>query len=578
MRYDMDKELLRQVALGIRKASLVLKNCKVVNVFSGTIDSGDIAIEEGIVCGIGNYEGIKEIDLCFSYVSPGFIDGHVHIESSMLTPSQFAKIVIPFGTTTVIADPHEIANVCGLSGIKYMLTSAKTVPLEVKIMIPSCVPATEFETSGETITAEEIGALKNEESILGLGEMMNYPGIINGDFNVYKKINVMEGKLIDGHAPSVTGKDLDAYVLAGISTDHESSSKEELVEKVKKGMYVHLREGSATRNVEALAKGITKDNLSRLMFCTDDKHPFDIHKEGHINYNINLAIKNGIDPIDAIKMATINIANCYDLKRLGALAPGYQADIVVFDNLSGILPSMVFKKGELVYKHKEILFTSKRTSDNSVLNTVRFRVESLDFRLPLKSNKVHVLGLIKNNVTTRNLIETVNVKNGYYVQEPNSDILKMAVVERHRFTGNIGLGLVKGYGLKNGAVAMTIAHDSHNLIIISDNDQDMLIAAKKIKEIQGGIVLVHNHEVYDYLQLEVAGIITENDYKLVETKLSRMESFSRKMGIHEDIDDPFLSLAFLSLPVIPDLKVTDFGLFDVKQFKIIPIEAEGEHL
>ncbi len=574
----MDKDKLRQVALGTRKATLVLKNCKIVNVFSGTIDSGDIAIEEGIVCGIGSYEGVREIDLCFSYVSPGFIDGHVHIESSMLSPSQFAKIVIPFGTTTVIADPHEIANVCGLSGIKYMLASAKTVPLEVKVMIPSCVPSTKFETSGETISAEEIGALKNEESILGLGEMMNYPGVINGDFDVYKKLNVMEDKLIDGHAPSVTGKNLNAYALSGIKTDHESSTMEELVEKVKCGMYVHLREGSATRNVEVLTKGITKDNLSRLMFCTDDKHPFDIHKEGHINYNINLAIKNGIAPVDAIKMATINVASCYGLKHLGAIAPGYLADIVIFDNLKDIVPTMVFKGGELVFKNKEIMFASKNTSDQSVLNTVRFNVGSLDFRLPLSSNRVHVLGLIKNNVTTRDLIETVKVENGFYRQENDSDILKLAVVERHHLTGNIGLGLVKGYGLKNGAVAMTIAHDSHNLVIISDNDEDMLIAAKKIKEIQGGIVLVHNHEVYDYLQLEVGGIMTENDYKQVEAKLSRMESFSRKMGIHEDIDDPFLSLAFLSLPVIPDLKVTDFGLFDVKKFKIIPLEAEGENL
>jgi len=407
---------------------------------------------------------------------------------------------------------------------------------------------------------------------------MNYPGVINGDFDVYKKLNVMENKLIDGHAPSVTGKNLNAYALAGIKTDHESSTMEELIEKVKCGMYVHLREGSATRNVEVLSRGITKDNLARLMFCTDDKHPFDIHKEGHINYNINLAIKNGIDPIDAIKMATINVASCYGLKRLGALAPGYLGDIVVFDSLKDIVPTMVFKSGELVFKNKEILFASRKTSDSSVLNTVKFNVDALDFMLPLTSNKVHVLGLIKNNVTTRNLIETVKVVNGFYQQESGSDILKLAVVERHHMTGNIGLGLVKGYGLKNGAVAMTIAHDSHNLVIISDNDEDMLIAAKKIKEIQGGIVLVHNHEVYDYLQLEVAGIITENDYKQVEAKLSRMESFSRKMGIHEDIDDPFLSLAFLSLPVIPDLKVTDFGLFDVNKFKIIPLEAEGDDL
>lgn len=572
----MDKEKLRQVALGIRKAALVIKNCKLVNVFSGTVDSGDIAIEDEIICGVGSYQGIKEIDMCFSYVAPGFIDGHVHIESSMLTPSQFAKIVIPFGTTTVIADPHEIANVCGFSGIRFLLESARTVPLEVMIMIPSCVPATKFETSGESLNAEEIGALKNEESIIGLGEMMNYPGVISGDFETYKKINVMEDRLIDGHAPSVSGKELNAYVLAGIKTDHESSTREELEEKVKAGMYVHLREGSATRNVATLVQGITKDNLSRLMFCTDDKHPADILREGHISYNINLAIKAGIAPVDAIKMATINIANCYNLKRLGAIAPGYQADLVVFDKLDDIRPKTVFKRGRLVFDHNATLFESRKLNDKSVLNTVCFHPEKLDFRLRVKSNPVHVIGLVKNNVTTHDLIENVPIENGFYVNDPDRDILKLAVVERHHYTGNIGKGLVKGYGLKNGAVAMTIAHDSHNLVIISDNDQDMEIAARKIKEIQGGIVLVANHEVYDYLQLEVAGIVTEHDFHLVEEKLARMETKARKMGVHEDIDDPFLTLAFLSLPVIPSLKVTDLGLFDVDRFEIIPLEAGGE--
>ncbi|MBN2503962.1 MAG: adenine deaminase [Bacilli bacterium] len=571
----MDKENLRKVAMGEKPAGLVLKNARTINVFSGTIETADIAIENGVIAGIGSYSGIREIDLCLSYACPGLIDGHVHIESSMLTPSQFARIVVPHGTTTVIADPHEIANVCGLSGIKFMLESAKTVPLDVKIMIPSCVPSTPFETSGDKISAEIIGALKNEESILGLGEMMNYPGVIEGNTNVYTKINAIGDKIVDGHAPGLTGKALNAYVLAGIRTDHESTDPEELINKINRGMYVHLREGSATRNVLDLLGAVNKNNLSRLMFCTDDKNPEDIHSEGHINYNINLAIKNGIDPIDAIKMATINIASCYSLKNIGAIAPGYLADIVVFDSLDSLEPKLVFKKGILVAKNKEPLFKAVKIHEPLVLDTVRFHLEDLNFSLPVKGDYAYVIGLEDHNITTKKLVEKVKSRNGFYVHDPDLDILKLAVVERHHYSGNIGLGLVKGYGLKNGAIAMTIAHDSHNLVIIGDNDEDMMLAAEKIREIHGGIVLVYEHEVYDYLQLEIAGIITENDSRLVEMKLERLIKQARKMGVKPSVVDPFIQLAFLSLPVIPELKLTDFGLFDVEKFKLIDINPVG---
>jgi adenine deaminase len=563
-----------KVARGDKKADLVLKNCQIINVFNGKIEKGDIAISDGIIMGIGEYKGEVEFDVKGKYVAPGFIDGHVHIESSMLTPPQFAKIVMPKGTTTVVADPHEIANVSGIEGIKYMLESSKSVPLDVFVMIPSCVPATNFETSGHIITADDIDSIKDFKGILGLGEVMNYPGVIYGDKEVHKKISVMEHYVKDGHAPNTFGHELNAYVVAGIKTDHECTTVEELNEKVKRGMYIHLREGSATRNVTVLSKGVTVENSRRLLFCTDDKHPDHIKKEGHINYNIKLAIKNGVDPITAIQMATINTATCYNLERIGAIAPSYYADLVVFKSLTEIDVDLVFKKGYLVAKKNRALFESKLLVNEAVMNTVNIKKEGLSFKIPLTHGKVNVIKLIENNVTTTKVIRDVKVENGFYVNEDNLDILKIAVVERHHKTGNVGLGLLEGYGLKGGAVAMTIAHDSHNLIIISDNDQDMFTALEEIDRIQGGIVLVKNGEVVDSLQLEYGGIMTNKDVKVVESKINNMDTIARNMGVNEKVDDPFLSLAFMSLPVIPELKLTDKGLFDVTVFNLISLEVE----
>lgn len=563
-----------KVARGDKKADLVLKNCQIINVFNGKIEKGDIAISDGIIMGIGDYEGEVEFDVKGKYVAPGFIDGHVHIESSMLTPPQFAKIVMPKGTTTVVADPHEIANVSGIEGIKYMLESSKSVPLDVFVMIPSCVPATNFETSGHIITSDDVDSIKDFKGILGLGEVMNYPGVIYGDEEVHKKINVMEHYVKDGHAPNTFGHDLNAYCVVGIKTDHECTTVEELNEKVKRGMYIHLREGSATRNVAVLSKAVTVENSRRLLFCTDDKHPDHIKKEGHINYNIRLAIKNGVDPITAIQMATINTATCYNLERIGAIAPSYYADLVVFKSLTEIDVDLVFKKGYLVAKNNRALFESKLLVNEAVMNTVNIKKEGLSFEIPLKQSKVYVIKLIENNVTTTKVIRDVKIENGIYVNDDSQDILKIAVVERHHKTGNVGLGLLEGYGLKGGAVAMTIAHDSHNLIIISDNDADMFTALEEIDRIQGGIVLVKNGEVIDSLQLEYGGIMTNKDVKVVESKINNMDTIARNMGVNIKVDDPFLSLAFMSLPVIPELKLTDKGLFDVTVFKLISLEVE----
>jgi len=564
-----------KIAKGLEKAELVLKNCQIINVFSKSIEQNDIAINDGMIVGIGQYEGVTEIDLKNQFVSPGFIDGHVHIESSMLTPSEFSKMIVPRGTTRVIADPHEITNVLGVKGMGFMLKSCLETPLKVHIMIPSCVPATAFETNGYAISNEDILSLRDREGILGLGEVMDYPSVINAEKSMTEKLLIMEGKIIDGHAPLVSGKDLNSYLLQHIKTDHECTNIDELTEKLNRGMYIHLREGSATRNVKALAKGVTKNNSHRLMFCTDDKHPNDIINEGHINYNINLAVKEGVDPITAIQMATINIATCYQLQNIGAIAPGYEADLIVFDDLNNIEPKKVFINGELVSENGDVLFETTKYANIHVVDSVKYNDDSINLDLKLKGNIVKVMQMIPNNVTTNKVIRTVTTENGLYVNNKKDDILKIAVVERHHYTKNIGLGLLEGYGISNSAIAMTIAHDSHNLICVGDNDDDMLLAIKKIKDIQGGVVIVSNGVVMEYLTLEIAGLMTNDDYHLVIDKLSKMEKIARGLGVNKDVDDPILSLAFVSLPVIPALKLTDMGLFDVNQFRLVDIEGDN---
>jgi adenine deaminase len=569
----MENIIMSNVALGKEKADLVLKNAQIINVFDKSIEVNDIAVHKGVIVGIGSYEGIKEIDCTNQFVSPGFIDGHVHIESSMLTPSEFSKLVIPKGTTRIVADPHEIANVKGVKGLGFMLKSSLDTPLNVHIMIPSCVPATAFETSGSTIDGEDIYSLRKRQGILGLGEVMDYPSVINAEKAMMDKLQIMRHFVIDGHAPNVYGKDLNAYLLKHIQTDHECTTKEELDEKVKRGMYIHLREGSATRNVRELSKGVTEHNSHRLMFCTDDKHPADIIEDGHINYNINLAVECGINPLTAIQMATINIATCYGLKHIGAIAPGYVADLVIFDDLNDIQPKKVFISGKLVAEKNKVNFETHKYENIHVIDTVKFNIDDINIDLKLNSNKVNVIKLIENNVTTEKVVREVTTRNGLYINDPEVDILKIAVVERHHYTKNVGVGLLEGYGLKNGAVAMTIAHDSHNLVVVGDNDHDMMVAIKELKEIQGGITVVSEGKVLESLQLEIAGIMTNKEYEEVQNKIESMDKVAKTLGINDKVDDPFLSLAFMSLPVIPDLKLTDFGLFDVTQFKLIPIEV-----
>lgn len=561
-----------KISRGVIKAEKVLKNCRIVNVFNGQIEEGDIAIEEGLIVGVGEYQGEEEIDCGGKYVCPGLIDGHVHIESSLLTPTGFATAVIPNGTTTVIADPHEIANVCGLDGIKYMMESAKRSPLDVYLMLPSCVPCTEFENAGATLNAKDLESLMEEESVLGLGEMMNYPGVFYGNQDVHEKLVSFKECRIDGHAPGVYDKELNSYVLSGIRTDHECVTKEELEEKVARGMYIHLREGSATRNVDELSKGVSIYNSRRLMFCTDDKHPTDISREGHIDYNIRRAIANDVDPIIAIAMGTLNVAECYGLQRKGAIAPGYEADLILLDSLENFEVLEVYKKGLCVAKDKKALFDAKCFDDKKVLNTVHIDdISNLDLGLHLKSDFVKVISLLDHSIITKKVVRKVDVVDGRFVVNPKIDVLKLAVVERHKNTGNVGIGLVEGFGLSGATIGTTIAHDSHNMLLIGDNDEDMMVAMNHLKSLEGGLVIVKDGEVVESLQLEVAGLMTNESFDYVNDKLTHLEALAREYGVPKGVD-PFMTLAFLALPVIPDIKVTDYGLFDVSKFEFVDIE------
>ncbi|KKY01899.1 adenine deaminase [Paraclostridium benzoelyticum] len=557
-----------------KKSELVLKNANIVNVFSHEIVKADVAIQKGIIVGIGSYDGIKNIDLNGKYITPGFIDPHVHIESSMVSPAEFAKAIVPMGTTTIITDPHEIANVCGLEGIEYILKSSEELPLCVYSMLPSCVPATDFENSGARLEAKDLEKYINHERILGLGEMMNYPGVINQDKIVTDKLELAKRykKYIDGHIPNISNEGLNGYILSGISTDHECSTVEEMIEKISLGMYVMIREGSAARNLETLIKGVNINNYQRCLFCTDDKHPQDILKNGHIDNNIRLAIKNNIDPIIAIKMATINVANCYNLQNIGAIAPGYIADIVVVDNLEEFNVLEVYKDGKLVGKDKKALFETREIENSNVTNTVNIdKLTKEDLKINLEKDIANVIGLLPHNLVTEKLIRKVDVENGVFKFNQNVDILKLVVIERHTNKKNIGLGLVENFKLKNGAIASTVAHDSHNIIVVGDNDEDIINAVDEIKKIGGGLSISSNNEILGSLSLPIAGLMSDKDINHVSENLENMLSIAyEKLNVSKDIE-PFMTLAFLALPVIPHIKITDKGLFDVDNFKFIEI-------
>lgn len=564
------------LAAGRDDVELVLKNCKIVNVFSHRILKGNIAIDSGKIIGIGDYTGVREVDMKGMFVAPGLIDSHQHMESSMVTPEQLARILVPHGTTTIIADPHEIANVCGLDGINFMINSTRDIPLNVFFMLPSCVPSTTYESSGASLKAEDLRELMEERIVLGLGELMDYPNVIKGDDDIIRKALLADRKIIDGHSPLVTGKELNAYRINGVKTDHECSNLKEMEEKLDLGMFIAIREGSAARDLEKLIPGVNCQNERRITFCTDDKHPGDILNEGHIDFNIRKAISLGVDPIAAIKMATINTAECYYLRDIGAIAPGYDADLIVLEDLNEFNIKEVYKKGELVARDGKALFEVKQPDISSVADTVDVKeIYKEDLEIYLKSDIANVIRVTPKSLITELVIRKVSIDgDNRFISNKYIDIVKLAVIERHGNGNNIGLGLVENMKIKNGAIGTTIAHDSHNIIVIGDNDEDMLLVIQEIKRLNGGIAVASKGRIGESLSLPVAGLMSQRPMEEVSKALNNIEKFIReKLGGNDEIDS-LMTLSFLALPVIPDVKLTDKGLFCVNSMSFINMDVE----
>ena len=565
---------LIDVAAGREPADLVLKNGKVLNVFTGEFLPGDVAVADGKIAGVGAYSGREEIDLGGKFVAPGFIDSHLHIESTMLTPAEFLKLAVAHGTTTLLCDPHEIANVCGLDGVDYMIREAAKAPCDAKFMLPSCVPATPFEDNGAELGADEVRAHIGEERFFGLGEFMDYPGVTAGAESDIEKIAACRaaGKPIDGHC-MLGGSLLTAYAAAGILTDHECSKVEEMTEKLRAGMYVQIREGSATRNLEALVKGLTPHNLRRCLLCTDDRTAKDLLTVGHLDKNIRLGISCGVSPEDMLIMASLNAAECYGLSDRGAVAPGRRADLVVIGDLKEFDVQMVFVCGKLVAKEGKATFDCGAIPDPRVRNTLRFPDLTPDrLEIPLKGSAARVMRLLPKNVLTESLVRKVRTREGKFAFG-EEDILKVAVLERHKNTGKVGVGLIEGYGLKGGAAAITVAHDSHNLIVVGDSDESICLAANRLKALGGGMVLVKDGKVAAEFPLEVAGLMSARPAQEVSEGLSKLSETAHGMGVPREIE-PFMCLSFLSLAVIPSLKLTARGLFDVEKFEFTSVDAE----
>ena len=572
-------EKLIDVDMGRLEADYVIRNVRLVNVFSSEIEETDVYVVDGFVAGFrGSKKARKEIDAKGRYLVPGFIDGHCHIESSHLSPTAFSDSVVPFGTTTVIADPHEICNVCGNAAMDYMIKSAANAPLSIYYMYPSCVPATPFEHAGCTLLAKDMKEHLAMDQVKGLGEMMNYPGIANHDGFVMDKLEEAWklGKNIDGHAPDVHGDGLEAYVASGISTDHECFTPEELQERTRLGMYVLLRQGTACKNVLGLLPGVNDGNYRRCLFCTDDRQPQTIKQFGHVSHGINLAIGAGLDPVRAITMATLNAAECFRLDDRGAIAPGKRADFFLCDDLKEIKPNEVFILGKKVAENGRILENAKAVKPEGVsgrMHVANFSEERL--AMHLESDHVRCINIIPGGVVTGAGEAIVKRDgNGNWVHNPEEDVLKLAVVERHNGLGNIALAPIRGYGMKNGAVATSIAHDSHNIIVIGSNDHDMAVAVEELIRLGGGITMVQDGKVIDSHRLEIAGLMTDENVDDVCQKLEEMHKEAEEyLHVNPEID-PFMTLCFMALPVIPEYKLTDMGLFDVRIFDFVPLEID----
>lgn len=571
-----------KVARGLEKADLVLKNGWIINVFTMNVEKVDVAICEGIICGVGIYEGIEEVDCTGYYIAPGFMDSHIHIESSMLHPQEFSNAVVPHGTTTIYTDPHEIANVCGVDGIDFMLDATGNIPLDVFFLLPSCIPSSPFDESGAFLDAEKLKPYYDNSRVLGLAELMDYEGTISGSRDILKKLEDASGKIVDGHGPSLSGKDLCAYVTAGVLSDHECTTLQEAKERIRLGQTVMIREGTAAKNLESLIDLFAEPYYQRCILATDDRHPGSLKKEGHINFIIRKAVSFGVDPIKAIAMSTYQTARYFNLKDRGAIAPHYIADIVVLEDLKEFYVKKVYKKGKLVAENGnmiEYLSEPKNTDDKykSIYHSFHIsKLEESDFYIEEpsgdKRNQMRVISLVDNQITTTEQIEEYEPENnGINIHK---DILKLAVVERHKGTGSIGLGYVSGYGLKSGAIASSVSHDSHNLIIIGTNEKDMALAANTVQEMEGGYVITNNGVIIDKLPLPIAGLMSDKKAEDLAEDMDKIKKRAYELGIAEGVD-PFMTLAFISLPVIPELRLTTKGLVNVKEQKLVPNFLEG---
>jgi adenine deaminase len=556
-------------AMGRIKSDLVLKNANFINVFTETVDSGDIAIVNDIIVGIGNYDGENEIDCSDLYVTPGFIDSHVHIESSMIMPQQFGSVLIKKGVTSMIADPHEIANVDGMNGINFMLENGLKAPIDIFFMIPSCVPATKFEDNGCSVNAQELEKLIDNKMVLGLGEVMDVEAVINKHDDMLEKMEIAKHKHIDGHCPSISYRELNAYLSCGVKTDHECTSAKEATEKVSRGMYVMLREGSTAKNLRTLLPAVNNHNYGRFLFCTDDRHIDDVLEGGSIDNCIRIAIKNGINPIKAYIMASFNAAKCYDLKDRGAIAPGYKADLVIFEDLKGLNIIKVIKDGKEYKEVRDKKNLSLKISSSmhmDFINSEIFKVES-------KTKAVNVIKLIPKSIETRLVQRKTQNELGYLKRMAEKDILKIAVFERHHNTGKHFVGFIEGLGLKHCSISQTISHDSHNVIVVGDNDKDMEVAVNTLISIGGGIAMVSDGKIVAQLSLPIGGIMSFETPYMVGENLKRLNRIARNFGVHEEYD-PFISLSFMALPVIPQVKITARGLFDYNKSEFINLFVE----
>lgn len=558
----MDRlEELIAAARGEVEVDLLLSGGCIANLLSGEVHRADVAIHIGRIVGFDCCSARETIDLSENILAPGFIDGHVHIESSMVTVPEYARAVVPRGTTTVVADPHEIANVWGEAGVRYMLESSRNLPLNVFIMLPSCVPATNLETAGAALDADALAGLMQEESVQGLAEVMNYPGVIHRDAEVMKKIRLAGGKRIDGHAPGLKGRDLSAYISAGISSDHECTTIDEAREKLRQGMYIMMREGSAAKNLNDLLPLVTPKNARQFLFVSDDRHPADILGEGHIDFMVRAAIEQGLDPILALQIASLNAAQYFGFRDLGAIAPGYRADIAVLDELERPNIIKVIKDGKVVAEDGDLIDRLEKTVTTRHKSMQIGPIGPRSFEIAGESGLANVIGVVPSQIITKSLQLFPKISRGKVVSDIDRDILKMAVVERHKATGNVGLGLVQGFGLRCGALASSVAHDSHNIAVVGASDEDMLEAVLAVVRMGGGLVAVADGKVMASLPLPVAGLLSDGYMRDVAEGIVECIDAGHKLGCK--LEDPFMALSFLCLPVIPELKLTDLGLVDV---------------